>query len=68
MALTPPLFRRKFPLLVTGSLLALGSAPLLHAAEQFDCQASAGGGWACAPKSTPGAVPPRPQAATTPAA
>lgn len=68
MALTPPLFRRKFPLLVTGSLLALGSAPLLHAAEQFDCQASAGGGWACAPKSTQGAVPPRPQAATTPAA
>ena len=51
MALTPPLFRRKFPLLVTGSLLALGSTPFLHAAEQFDCQVSASGGWACTPKA-----------------
>ncbi|MCQ4348942.1 LPS assembly protein LptD [Pseudomonas stutzeri] len=63
MALTPPLFRRKFPLLVTGSLLALGSVPLLHAAEQFDCQASPSGGWACTPKSASGALPARPQAA-----
>lgn len=62
MALTPPLFRRKFPLLVTGSLLALGSAPLLQAAEQFDCRASASGAWACTPKSAPAALPPRPQA------
>ena len=61
MALPPPLFRRKFPLLVTGSLLAMGSAPLLHAAEQFDCQASASGGWACAPKTPSAALPPRPQ-------
>ena len=61
MALTPPLFRRKFPLLVTGSLLALGSAPLLHATEQFDCQVSASGGWACTPKATAGTLPPRPQ-------
>ncbi|MBV2131778.1 LPS assembly protein LptD [Pseudomonas sp. MAP12] len=63
MALNPPLFRRKFPLLVTGSLLALGSAPLLHAAEQFDCQASAGGSWACSPKTPSAALPPRPQPA-----
>ncbi len=63
MALNPPLFRRKFPLLVTGSLLALGSAPLLHAAEQFDCQASAGGSWACTPKTPSAALPPRPQPA-----
>lgn len=70
MALTPPLFRRKFPLLVTGSLLAMGSAPLLQAAEQFDCQVSSSGGWACAPKSTPGTLPPRPSApaAATPGA
>ena len=63
MALTPPLFRRKFPLLVTGGLLALGSAPLLHAAEQFACQASATGGWACTPKTPSAATPPRPQPA-----
>lgn len=62
MALTPPLFRRKFPLLVTGSLLALGSASLTQAAEQFDCKVGAGGGWACAPKSAPASLPPRPQA------
>ena len=30
------------------------------AAEQFDCQASASGGWACAPKSTAAKLPPRP--------
>ncbi|SDT03276.1 LPS-assembly protein LptD [Pseudomonas oryzae] len=61
MALTPPLFRRKFPLLVTGGLLAFGSAPLLHAAEQFACQATATGGWACTPKTPSAATPPRPQ-------
>ncbi|MCC6075040.1 LPS-assembly protein LptD [Pseudomonas sp. GCM10022188] len=66
MALTPPVFRRKFPLLVTGSLLALGSAPILHAAEQFACQASATGGWACAPKTPSAATPPRPQPAAAP--
>ncbi|SFB36729.1 LPS-assembly protein LptD [Azotobacter beijerinckii] len=64
MALTPPrsLFRRKFPLLVTGSLLVLGSARLL-AADQFDCQASATGGWNCAPKSAAKPRPPRPHEA-----
>ncbi len=61
MALTPPLFRRKFPLLVTGSLLAVGSASQLYAAEQFNCQASASGGWSCAQKATSAALPPRPQ-------
>ncbi|QQE89262.1 LPS-assembly protein LptD [Azotobacter chroococcum] len=69
MALTPPrsLFRRKFPLLVTGSLLVLGSAHLL-AAEQFDCQASATGGWDCAPKASAKPRPPRPHEAGTAAA
>ena len=56
MALTPPLFRRKFPLLVTGSLLAVGSASQLYAAEQFNCQASASGGWSCAQKATSAAL------------
>ncbi len=61
MAVKSPAFRRKFPLLVTGSLLALQpfATPSL-AAEQFDCQASATGGWACSPKSGNAALPPRP--------
>jgi len=64
MARTPPrsLFRRKFPLLVTGSLLALGSAPL-PAADQFDCQASASGGWNCTPKASDKPRPLRPSEA-----
>ncbi|WKN21583.1 LPS-assembly protein LptD [Azotobacter vinelandii] len=69
MALTPPrsLFRRKFPLLVTGSLLVLGSARLL-AAEQFDCRPSAAGGWDCAPKASAQPLPPRPHEAASAAA
>jgi LPS-assembly protein len=43
MALKSPAFRRKFPLLVTGGLLALQPlATSCVAAEQFDCQVSAG--------------------------
>lgn len=63
MAVKLPLFRKKFPLLVTSSLLAL--QPLAShtavAAEQFDCSASASGGWACAPKASAGAQLPRPK-------
>ena len=63
MALKYPAFRKNFPLLVTGSLLALQplAASFAVAAEQFDCQASASGGWACAPSgSNTEAAPPRP--------
>ncbi|MGA4447394.1 LPS-assembly protein LptD [Ectopseudomonas chengduensis] len=62
MAVKYPAFRKKFPLLVTGSLLALQPAFSLQsfAAEQYDCQASPTGGWACAPKSAASALPPRP--------
>ncbi|QXH52002.1 LPS-assembly protein LptD [Pseudomonas fakonensis] len=61
MALKSPAFRRKFPLLVTGSLLALQPLASSHvmAAEQFDCQVSAAGGWDCKPKTTNN-LPPRP--------
>ncbi|WP_044871264.1 LPS-assembly protein LptD [Pseudomonas sp. LFM046] len=62
MAVTSPAFRKKFPLLVTGSLLALQpvATSFVVAAEQFDCQASATGGWACAPKANAEKLPPRP--------
>ncbi|MBT8769145.1 LPS-assembly protein LptD [Metapseudomonas boanensis] len=62
MAVRSPAFRRKFPLLVTGSLLALQPVATSYvvAAEQFDCQASASGGWACAPKASAESLPPRP--------
>ncbi len=62
MAVTYPAFRKKFPLLVTGGLLALQpfASHSIHAAEQYDCQASATGGWACAPKTSTLALPARP--------
>ena len=62
MALKSPAFRRKFPLLVTGGLLALQplATPYVVAAEQFDCQVSASGGWDCKPKSPVNNLPPRP--------
>ena len=62
MAVKYPAFRKKFPLLVTGGLLALQpfASPFATAAEQFDCQASPTGGWACAPKSSNANVPSRP--------
>ncbi|NIF17437.1 LPS-assembly protein LptD [Pantoea sp. Cy-639] len=61
MALNSPAFRRKFPLLVTGGLLALQplATSYVVAAEQFDCQVSAAGGWDCKPK-TAANLPPRP--------
>lgn len=62
MALKSPAFRKKFPLLVTGSLLALQplATSFVVAAEQYDCSVSASGAWACAPKSPAAALPPRP--------
>ncbi|AMB83916.1 LPS biosynthesis protein [Pseudomonas agarici] len=62
MALKSPAFRRKFPLLVTGGLLALQplATSFVVAAEQYDCSASASGAWSCAPKATTVQLPPRP--------
>jgi len=61
MATKLPDFRRNLPLLVTSSLLllpvAVGQA---IAADQFDCKASATGGWACTPTSANANLPPRP--------
>ncbi len=62
MALKSPAFRRKFPLLVTGSLLAMQpfATSFVVAAEQYDCSVSASGAWDCAPKSAAAPLPPRP--------
>jgi LPS-assembly protein len=62
MAVKSPVFRKKFPLLMTSSLLVLQPVAMqsAFAAEQFDCQASASGGWACAPKTNQAVLPPRP--------
>ncbi|MCU7246857.1 LPS-assembly protein LptD [Pseudomonas koreensis] len=62
MALKSPAFRKKFPLLVTGSLLAMQplASQFVVAAEQYDCSISATGGWDCAPKTSAAALPPRP--------
>ena len=62
MALKSPAFRKKFPLLVTGSLLAMQplAAPFAVAEEQYDCSVSATGGWDCAPKTNVAQLPPRP--------
>lgn len=48
--------------MITGGLLAIHSvaAQQVTAAEQFDCQVSPSGGWACAPKTPTAALPPRP--------
>jgi LPS-assembly protein len=64
MALINSVFRRKFPLLLSGGLLAVHSltAQQVLAAEQFDCQADASGGWACAPRAGSAALPQRPVA------
>jgi LPS-assembly protein len=64
MALINSVFRRKFPLLLGGGLLAMHSltAQQVLAAEQFSCQADASGGWACAPRAGSAAVAPRPVA------
>lgn len=62
MAVKSPVFRKKFPLLMTSSLLVLQPVAMqqVFAAEQFNCQASASGGWACAPKTSQAVLPPRP--------
>jgi len=62
MALKSPAFRKKFPLLVTGSLLALQplATSFVVAAEQYDCSVSASGAWDCAPKTNSAQLPPRP--------
>ncbi|MGV8919079.1 MAG: LPS-assembly protein LptD [Pseudomonas sp.] len=62
MALKSPAFRKKFPLLMTGSLLAMQplATQFAVAAEQYDCTVSASGTWACAPKANTAALPPRP--------
>jgi LPS-assembly protein len=67
MALKSPAFRKKFPLLVTGSLLAMQPLAIQYAvaAEQFDCSVSAAGSWDCAPKATAVQLPPRPVHSTT---
>ncbi len=48
--------------MITGGLLAIHSvaAQQVTAAEQFDCQVSPSGGWACAPRTPTAALPPRP--------
>jgi len=62
MAVKYPAFRKKFPLLVTGGLLALQpvAVPFVIAAEQFACQPDASGGWNCASNAASPALPPRP--------
>ncbi|WP_295476187.1 LPS-assembly protein LptD [uncultured Pseudomonas sp.] len=69
MALKSPAFRKKFPLLVTGSLLAMQplATSYVVAAEQYDCSVSASGAWNCAPKASASAapLPPRPAHSTT---
>ena len=62
MALKSPAFRKKFPLLFTGSLLAMQPlvTPMVFAAEQYDCSVSAAGAWDCQPKTDVGSLPPRP--------
>ena len=47
---------------MTGGLLALQplATSYVVAAEQFDCQVSASGGWDCKPKTTANNLPPRP--------
>ncbi|WP_447648942.1 LPS-assembly protein LptD [Pseudomonas abietaniphila] len=62
MALKSPAFRKKFPLLVTGSLLAMQplATQYVVAAEQYDCSVSAAGSWDCSPKTNAAQLPPRP--------
>ncbi|WP_213881726.1 LPS-assembly protein LptD [Pseudomonas sp. dw_358] len=62
MALKSPAFRKKFPLLVTGGLLAMQplATPMVYAAEQYDCSVSAAGAWDCKPRAEVGNLPPRP--------
>ncbi len=56
------IYRKKLPLLATGALCIL--QPLLMSsnavAQQYNCQATINGGWACSSKDTQVAQPPRP--------
>jgi LPS-assembly protein len=66
MAVKYPAFRKKFPLLVSAGLLALQPiSSISNAAEQYDCQASASGGWACSPKAATAPLPARPTHSAT---
>ena len=67
MAVKTPTFRKKFPLLVTGSLLALQpvAIPVAIAAEQCACQSGADGGWDCASNAASPTLPPRPAHSAT---
>lgn len=69
MAVKFPAFRRKFPLLVTGGLLALQpvASSLVQAAEQFACQPGTSGSWNCATDSRSAALPRPAQEGSTPA-
>lgn len=69
MAVKYPAFRKKFPLLVTGGLLALQpvALPVAIAAEQFACQPGAGGGWDCASNTASPTLLPRPAHRGSPA-
>ena len=62
MAVKSPAFRKKFPLLVTGGLLALQplAMSIASANEQFACQPGPSGGWSCATAPTAADTPPRP--------
>ena len=62
MAVILPVFRRKFPLLVTGGLLAMQplASSTATAAEQFNCTPS-GGSWDCSSQQPASALPPRPE-------
>ena len=66
MAVNFPVFRRKFPLLVTGGLLAIQPLASVTAApgQQFACQPSPSGAWNCAPQESATSVP-RPQHSAT---
>ncbi len=59
------IYRKKLPLLATGALCIL--QPLLMSsnavAQQYDCQATASGGWACSSKDSQVAQPQRPLSA-----
>ncbi len=59
MAVKSPAFRRKFPLLLTGGLLALQpvASSLVQAAEQFACQPGTSGNWNCTTDSRSAALP-----------
>ena len=62
MAVKSPAFRKRFPLLVTGGLLALQplAISIATANEQFACQPGPSGGWACATAPVAADSPPRP--------